>query len=743
MGLTMLAISQPERARLEREDSAAPSRILLNCLAIVARYCATPLSVSQIVHDHLLGPEEIEPSRLVSIAQSYDLRCASVKLDVGNRRKLVRVLPVIVILKDGSAAVLRKMEWGADFSRFTLQYGSAEEERLIEIDEHRFADSWTGRAILVKRNHRLQDEEQPFGLRQIAGLLLRDKKIARDIAIAAILLSFLALTPIMFWRLLVDTVLFYKSFNTFFVLCIVMGFFIVFETIFGHLRRYLTLFIARDVDAKLSTEVFNKLLGLPIDFFESRQTGEITRDMSELWKIRRFLTGELFGTVLDSFVIFVILPILFFFSFLLTCVVLIFALLMVGWLLLMLPTLRRKTGAVFAAEGEKSSYLVETLHGIRTVKSLALDPRRKYDWDVLSARSADLRFEEGRVANLIQTGAAPLERLMTTGVFALAVYLAIATPNLFDVGSLLAFIMLTMRLASPLSRLANLLPEYDEAEFAVHLIGRMVNLPPEDGRGRGGVRAPVVGRVEFKEVRFRYPGTTTPALDGVTFTIEAGTIFGIMGRSGSGKTTITRLLQMLHSNFEGLIKVDGIDLRNMDVDHLRSNIGVVLQENFLFRGSIRETIGAARPEASLAEIVEAAELAGADEFIDRLPKGYDTWIQEGSTNLSGGQRQRLAIARALITKPRILILDEATSALDAESEAIVNANLLRIAKGRTLLIISHRLSSLVGADQILVLERGRVSDLGTHDELMRRSEIYSWLWHQQHRHLQGRAEAAQ
>jgi ATP-binding cassette subfamily B protein len=236
-------------------------------------------------------------------------------------------------------------------------------------------------------------------------------------------------------------------------------------------------------------------------------------------------------------------------------------------------------------------------------------------------------------------------------------------------------------------------------------------------------------------VRFRYQGTATPALDNVSFTISEGSIFGIMGRSGSGKTTITRLLQMFHSNYEGLIKVDGTDLRQYDVDHLRGSFGVVMQENFLFSGTIRDTIAAGKPDATFDEVVMAARLAGAEEFIERLQRGYDTYIYEGSPNLSGGQRQRLAIARALITNPRILILDEATSALDAESEAIVNANILRIARNRTLIVVSHRLSSLVSADSILVMERGRVHDVGSHAELIERCDIYANLWHQQNQHM--------
>jgi ATP-binding cassette subfamily B protein len=259
--------------------------------------------------------------------------------------------------------------------------------------------------------------------------------------------------------------------------------------------------------------------------------------------------------------------------------------------------------------------------------------------------------------------------------------------------------------------------------------------PQEEGRAGHGVRTPLQGNVEFARVKFKYQGTNSYALDGVNFEVTTGCTLGIVGRSGSGKTTVTRLLQRLHSDYEGLIKIDGVDVREYDVAHLRRNLGVVLQENFLFSGSIRDNITAAKTHATFDEMVRAARLAGAEEFIDRLPRGYETYIYEGSPNLSGGQRQRLAIARALILDPRILILDEATSALDPDSEAIVNDNIRRIAQGRTVIVISHRLSSLVKSDAILVLERGKFEDIGTHEELLERCEIYRGLWLQQNRHL--------
>jgi ATP-binding cassette subfamily B protein len=313
----------------------------------------------------------------------------------------------------------------------------------------------------------------------------------------------------------------------------------------------------------------------------------------------------------------------------------------------------------------------------------------------------------------------------------------LAKPDSMNPGALVAFSMLSMRLAAPLVKVANLQMDLAEVRAAISEVASIVNVPPEESRSNG-LRLAIKGEVTFNDVRFRYSAGAPFALDGVSFTVPAGTMLGVMGRSGSGKTTVTRLMQRLNTSYEGMIKVDGMDLREIDLMHLRTHIGVVPQENFLFSGTIRENISMARGDASFQEIVRAAQLSGAEEFIERLPRGYDTVLEEGATNLSGGQRQRLAIARALLINPPVLILDEATSALDAESEAIVNANLKRMAKGRTVISISHRLSMLVEADAILVLERGKVYDLGTHDELLQRCDIYKHMWYQQNRHLEPR-----
>jgi ATP-binding cassette subfamily B protein len=403
-----------------------------------------------------------------------------------------------------------------------------------------------------------------------------------------------------------------------------------------------------------------------------------------------------------------------------------------------LKPIARLYGQVVKAEQAKGSHMVETIHGIRTIKSLSLEGRRRREWDRRVAAATEAQHRLGLLANYPQSLSLPFERLIYTGCLAVGAYMVLSEPGTINVGALVAFSMLSMRLAQPLVTIAKLQQDLAEMRGSIAQVAEVMNVAPEETRSNG-LRLPIKGEITFQSVRFRYSPGAPYALQDVSFTVPAGTSFGIMGRSGSGKTTVTRLLQRLNTSYEGMIKIDGMDLREVDLMHLRTHIGVVPQENFLFSGSIRENIAMAKSGASFADVVRAAQLSGAEEFIERLPRGYDTVLEEGATNLSGGQRQRLALARALLIDPPVLILDEATSALDAESEAIVSANLARMAQGRTVLSISHRLSMLVDCDAILVLERGKVYDLGTHDELLHRCDIYKHMWYQQNRHLDPRA----
>ena len=726
-------LALPKPAAESSEDARDNSG--LDCLVIAARHRGLHLSVPQLVHDNVLTGGDVNMAQLLKCARKAGLKAKVVHLNWERVGHLKKALPAIVALNNGACMVLLRVTGGPDDTRIVLQDPNAADDALLVIDQVRFEEAFTGNAILIKRSFDVSDESQPFSIGFIAALIFRERWVVRDIAICAVALSLLALTPIIFWRLLSDKVIYFKAYNTFFVLCLAMAVLVIFEAVFSYVRQFLIVHVTTRIDVKLATYMFDRVLNLPMDFFERTQTGTITYDMHQMWKIRTFLMGQLFGTVLDSTTLLVFLPVMFFFSPIMTTVVLLSCGLMVLWIMTMLPFYRRKSQAVEAAESERGALLVQTIHGIRTVKSLALDARQRHHWDVLTARVAKLRYAEGMTGNVIQACIRPVERFAVSGSYAIGVYIALSTNDPVYIGALFAFLMLSQRVSGPLLQMARLINQYDEARIAVTVVSNLLNRPAEEGRSGNGVRTPIEGYVQFTDVTFHYEGSAAPALQDLTFEVPKGTTLGIMGKSGSGKTTITRLLQRLHSNYEGLVRIDGIDVREYDVDHLRRSLGVVLQENFLFSGSIRENITAGKVSASFDEVVRAARLAGAEEFIERLPRGYETYIYEGSPNLSGGQRQRLAIARALIVDPRVLILDEATSALDADSEAIVNANISRIAHGRTLIIISHRLSSLVSADAILVLERGLVQDIGRHDELLRRCDTYSSLWHQQTSHV--------
>lgn len=721
-----------EVAAIDRPKEAM-GKSLLAALEFVSRHKGTVLTASDVVRAEAIDVGRLDVETLMQLVRRHGYRAREVSLSWRQLGRLRDALPAILLLKSGHAVVLLKAEVTESRAEVVL-VDPLLPDRPILIDRLQFEAASEGRAVLLQPVYRPEQTNTPFSFGYVCRIALSEPGTIRDIFLSAIILSVLSLVPIIFIRLLLDRVLQHHALSTFAALCIIAGILIAFEVVLFAVRRHLILRLSAIIDVQISSMIFRRLLRLPMDVFERTSVGLIIRDVNEVNKIRGFVTGSLLGTLLDSLAIFVFVPVMFFIDPWLTLLVCAVGGIIAVWIVVMLPAYRRRAHATLKAEGERGAFLVQTLQGMRTVKTLALDARQIRQWDRHVATTARLRLAEGVMGSLIESVALPLERFMVYGTVAIAVYLAVANADPVAIGAVAAFLLLTQRVGAPLKGLALLIQQYDETRAAVGVVGELINRPEEEGRTGTGVRSPLSGHVEFGGVSFQYPGAATKALDGISFDVANGTTLGVVGRSGSGKTTLTRLIQRLHSNFDGLIKIDGVDIREFDVEHLRRSLGVVLQDSFLFSGTIRENIAISRVDASFEDVVKAARLAGAEEFIDRLPRGYDTFIYEGSSNLSGGQRQRLAIARALITDPRILILDEATSALDPESEAIVNANLAKIAAGRTVIVISHRLSSLAGSDQILVLEKGAKSDMGTHEELLMRSEIYSDLWHQQNRH---------
>ena len=702
-----------------------------------ARYHGVELDLN----DFRPSAEEAVPSAasLSAWVQNAGMWSRAVRVSWRHLLRLGDNGPVILLFKDGSAGLMT----GAvpDQNAVLLKDPNASPDApATAVDELRLSQVWSGEAVLLRANRGRISADAPFNLRWLVDLVWHEKSLLRDIGIASLTISFLTIFPPLLVMAMVNKVLQFHSISTLILLSTVMLVVVAYEALLGHSRRLIIAVVGARLDAKLNLHVFNRLLRLPLDYFERHPAGETMFRIAQVYRVREFLTGRLLTTFLDLMTLCVLLPFLFYLNSILASIVLVCAAAILLIILAFLKPMREMYAHVTAAETWKAATLGETIVGIKTVKALALEPQRRAVWDERVAETGKWRLAFGRLSNWPQTLVTPIERFMVLGTTMIGAYLAMNDQSGYLVGSLFAFLMLSARVAQPLVGLARLVEDYEEIGAAIGEAGSVLNRPLESASRSVGLRPAFVGAINFENVIFTYLNTSVPALDGVSFSVPAGSTLGIVGRSGSGKSTVTRLLQGINRDFQGYIKIDGTDLRDLDLRHLRQSLGVVLQDNFLFRGSIRDNILAGRPGLTLADAVYAARLAGAEEFIERMPKGFETYIEEGSPNLSGGQRQRLAIARALITDPRILILDEATSALDPESEAVVTANLQRIASGRTMIIVSHRLSSLIDCDQILVLDQGKVVDFGSHELLVERCPIYRQLWNQQNRHMQPRAK---
>lgn len=709
------------------------SHSVVQCLTAISQHHGLQINPERIIHDYALENEEPTPSLILRMATEIGLKARQDQFSWKMLLAQVGVFPILALRRDGSAVIVVGVRMDGETGQVAMLDPAATSTSLTMVDEATFCQIWAGDVILLKRSHSLTDPNQPFSLRWFIPEILKQKNAFRDVIFAALAMHLLALASPMFFQVVIDKVLIHQSASTLWVLSVGVVLALLFDSIFNYLRQMLLLAATNKIDMHLTRRVFGRLLSLPIDYFETTSAGVVTRHMQQLESIRSFLTGRLFFTALDATALLIFLPLLFAYSFKLALVVLGFTLAIAGIIAGLLPYYRKRLDALYSAEGARQALLVETVHGMRTVKALAIEPAQRRHWDQLSANSIATHFKVGQISI---SGNAVTDFL---GKLLPVVIIVLGAQAVFDqtltVGVLIAFQMISGRVVGPLVQIVSLINEYQQTALSVRMLGEVMNRPPEGRLGAGGLRPQLKGNITFDEVTFRYPGASITALDRASFSLGAGKVIGIVGRSGSGKTTVTKLIQGLYPVQQGIIRFDGIDAREIDLSHLRKQVGVVLQENFLFRGSVRENISVTKPNATFDEIVAAAQAAGADEFIERMPQGYDTILEENASNLSGGQKQRLSIARSLLAKPPILILDEAASALDPESEAIFIKNLSQIAIGRTVIMISHRLSTLVNADIILVMQQGRLSDAGRHEELLTRCQTYQHLWNQQTSHL--------
>ena len=705
-------------------------------LSAVAGHYGLELSPEGLRRRFDLTDDHIPMEKVVRMARENGLEAKHVRLSWQKVVTLGEAFPAIGILDDGSAVVLSGVEEGE----------TEAEDRLVLFDLHHpggrldfrarpeMEKCWRGDAILVKKRDAGEEDAETFSLRWFLPRMAAEKRIFIEIAVIAMVMHGLAFAVPLYFQNVVDRVLSHQAATTLTVLGIGVCVAIMFEGLLRYLREYLLRFATAKIDLSLAMSTFSHMVRLPLQFFERSFAGVVVKHMQQADQIREFLTGNMLDTILDASSLLVFIPVLFLYSPQLTMLVLGFAGMTALIIALMIGPFHRRLMALYQAEGRRQALLVETIHGVGTVKSLALEPSRNSRWEEGAARAVTSTFAVDKISAAARAVIKTLERLMTVAV------IWMGTRGVFEgtlsVGALIAFQMLSQNVTAPLVRIVEMVHEYQKTRLAVRMLGEIMNRKAEPGLSRAGTRPVLQGGIEFRGVGFSYTPGGTPALADIDLCIEPGEVVGIVGRSGSGKTTMTRLLQGMYPVSVGEILLDGERLADMDLAHLRDSMGVVLQENFIFHGTVRENIGVTRPGAVLEDVRRAARMAGAEEFIVKLSKGYDTVLEENGSNLSGGQKQRLAIARALLKDPRIMIFDEATSALDPESEARIQENLHRISAGRTMIIVAHRLSTLRHAGRIVVMDHGRITDAGTHAGLLETSEIYRNLWEKQTRGMQ-------
>lgn len=689
---------------------------------MVAGYHGLSVDPGQLKHSLALGPEGMGIIEILKASRELGLKAKQAQVSYDRLRRLPK--PAIACMEDGSFVVLAKTE-GDKILTFDPLDGRP---KILSKDD--FLSRWQRRVVLITYRKSIAPSEKPFGLSWFAPAIWKYRKALSEVLTASLILQIFGLMTPVFTQVIIDKVLVHKGVTTLDVLAIGLIAIALFEALLSILRTYLFTHTTSRIDISLGTRLFKHLFSLPLKYFEVRRVGDTVARVRELENIRHFLTGAPLTSMLDVMFIGVYLVVMFIYSTTLTFVVLgaipLFALLS----LMITPLLRHRLDERFNRGAEAQAFLVEMVTGAQTVKALAVEPEVQKRWEGLLANYVRSSFKTSKLAGVAGSVGQFIERGSSLAILWLGAHLVIA--GSLTVGQLIAFQMLSGRVSGPVLRLVQLWQDFQQAGLSIRRLGDIFHSTPEPSVNLTKTRFPAIrGHVRLETITFRYRPGGPEVIKKIHLDIMAGMIIGIVGRSGSGKSTLAKLIQRLYLPESGRILIDGIDLALADPAWLRRQIGVVLQESFLFNGGVRDNIAFHYPQATMEEIIRVANMAGAHEFILELPEGYDTIVGERGTALSGGQRQRVAIARALLTNPRILIFDEATSSLDSESEAIIQRNLRQICRGRTVILIAHRLSTLRIAEKIIVLERGEIAESGSHDELMVRKGLYHHLQMQQ------------
>jgi ATP-binding cassette, subfamily B, bacterial HlyB/CyaB len=692
------------------DESGLPALVtLLRCHGIAAE----PGQIR-----HRLGIARIGVADMLRCAKIFGLKARVQKTTW--ERLAVTPLPGVAVLRDGGFLILGKVADG----KLLVQWPMVPQpETMMQAELEAI---WSGDIVLMARRATLTDLSRRFDITWFLGAIHKYRRLLSEVLIASFFLQVFGVISPLFFQVVIDKVLVHRSMSTLDVLVAGLVSLTLFEAVLGTLRVYVFAHTTNRIDVELGARLFQHLMALPIAYFQARRVGDSVARVRELENIRQFLTSSALTLVIDLLFTFVFLAVMFYYSIPLTFVVLASFPLFIGISAGAAPLFRRRLDEKFNRGSENQSFLVESVTGIETLKAMAVEPQMQRRWEEQLAGYVAASF---RVLSLNNTAS---QAVQTVNKLVIAATLYFGAKLVIDgemtVGELVAFNMLAARVSMPVLRLAQLWQDFHQARLSIDRLGDILNTIPEPNFNPGRAALPAIrGQIAFEHVTFRYRIDGPEVLHDVSFSVRPGQVVGVVGSSGSGKSTIAKLIQRLYVPESGRVLVDGVDLAMVDLAWLRRQTGVVLQENVLFNTSVRENIALADPTMSMERVIEAAELAGAHDFILELPEGYDTVVGERGSSLSGGQRQRIAIARALISDPRILILDEATSALDYESERAIQQNMKRIAAGRTVFIVAHRLSTVRQADRIITIERGRLVEDGNHDDLIRSNGRYAKL----------------
>jgi subfamily B ATP-binding cassette protein HlyB/CyaB len=666
---------------------------------------------------HRLGTDKIGAPEMLRCARDLGLKARAWRTKWS---RLARTpLPAIASLRDGGFMLLAKATEDKVLVQ-SPQTGPA----LMTREE--FVAVWDGGLISMARRAGLADVAHRFGIGWFMGAIHKYRRLLGEVLVASFFLQLFGLISPLFFQVVIDKVLVHRSLSTLDVLVIGLLAIAAFETVVGILRTYLFSHTTNRIDVELGARLFHHLLALPMAYFQARRVGDSVARVRELENIRTFLTSSALTLVIDLFFTFVFLAVMFFYAPMLTWIVIGSLPVYVAISGAVTPLFRRRLDEKFQRGAENQAFLVESVTGIETLKAMAVEPQMQRRWEEQLAGYVSASFRVLSLGNTASQVVQFVSKIVTASILYFGAKLVI--DGSLSVGELVAFNILASRVSAPVLRLAQMWQDFHQARLSVQRLGDILNTTAERAFMPGRARLPAIrGGIRFDHVSFRYRLDGQQVLHDVTFDIPAGQTVGIVGPSGSGKSTFAKLVQRLYVPESGRVLVDGMDLALADPAWLRRQIGVVLQENVLFNRSVRDNIALADPAMPMERVIAAARLAGAHDFILELAEGYDTVVGERGSTLSGGQRQRIAIARALVTNPRILIFDEATSALDYESERIIQENMREIVKGRTVLVIAHRLSTVRAMDRIVTLEGGRVIEDGSHDALIKTGGRYASL----------------